>query len=328
MDDFNISILQGSKNEWCCHLVQIITPLIMDGYKSILNEAVALCKKNEEHEKYLMTFQNYISRIPKWNSNIVENECRRITEKSGCPYLEDLITCIHIIQLKMITAMRVGQKQKKIDINIPKLENFIHKIYINTARKLYKNIYLYEFGIPPLQAQKNIREIETLVECAILETVRESIPIEQFLKIYMDESIEEEVNEDVTEEIIDEPLESQVNIKNSNTSNNNESNNMNINTNSLKENTSIKFDDIDYIRDSDNSESEISAPKSIERLDKISDLRYKERQEEEEEDEESSEKIKFSDEPIILDNLDIHNLDELTVNVLPDLMIDDIEVLN
>ena len=103
---------------------------------------------------------------------------------------------------------------------------------------------------------------------------------------------------------------------------------MNINTNSLKENTSIKFDDIDYIRDSDNSESEISAPKSIERLDKISDLRYKERQEEEEEDEESSEKIKFSDEPIILDNLDIHNLDELTVNVLPDLMIDDIEVLN
>ena len=78
MDDFNISILQGSKNEWCCHLVQIITPLIMDGYKSILNEAVALCKKNEEHEKYLMTFQNYISRIPKWNSSIIENECQKI----------------------------------------------------------------------------------------------------------------------------------------------------------------------------------------------------------------------------------------------------------
>ena len=34
--------------------------------------------------------------------------------------LEDLVTCVHIIQLKILTAMRVGQKQKKIDINIPK----------------------------------------------------------------------------------------------------------------------------------------------------------------------------------------------------------------
>jgi len=328
MDDFNISILQGSKNEWCCHLVQIMSPFIMDGYKSILNEAIALCKRNEEHEKYLMTFQNYISRIPKWNSSIIENECKRIIEKSGCTYLEDLITCVHIIQLKMITAKRVGQKQKKIDINIPKLQDFIHKIYINTGRKLYKNIYLYEFGVPPLQAQKNIREIEILIEGAILETVRESIPIEQFLKIYMDESIEEEVIEDVKEEIIDEPLESthpessQDNVEKKTNINSNDSS-----PNSPKENISIKFDDVDYIKENDNSESEIIAPKSIERLEKISNIRHKERQDEEEEDE-VQEKLTISDEPIILDNLDIHNLDEPTINVLPDLIVDDIEVLN
>ena len=27
--------------------------------------------------------------------------------------------------------MRVGQKQKKIDISVPKLDDFIHKTYIN-----------------------------------------------------------------------------------------------------------------------------------------------------------------------------------------------------
>lgn len=74
--------------------------------------------------------------------------------KSGCSYLEDLVTCVHIIQLKVLTAMRVGQKQKKIDINIPKLDDFIHKAYINVARKVYKNVYLFELGIPPLQTQK------------------------------------------------------------------------------------------------------------------------------------------------------------------------------
>ena len=52
-----------------------------------------------------------------------------------CSYLEDLITCVHIIQLKALTCVRVGSKQKKIDINIPSVSEFIHKIYIRTLRE-------------------------------------------------------------------------------------------------------------------------------------------------------------------------------------------------
>ena len=328
MDDFNISILQGSKNEWCCHLVQILTPLIVDGYKSILKEAIDICKKNEEQEKYLMTFQNFISRIPKWNASIVASESNRIIEKSGCVYLEDLITCVHIIQLKMITAMRVGQKQKKIDINIPKLEDFIHKIYVNSARKLYKNIYLYEFNVPPLQAQKNIREIETLIECAILESVRESIPIEQFLKIYMDETLEEDVVEDVKEEIIDEPI---TNIVKNEKNNNDDSKLLAKDGNESDKNISIQFDDVDYVKENDNSVCEISAPKSIERLEEISDKRHQARkldEDDEDQEENPQEKIKIYDEAVSLDALDIHNLDKPTIDVIPDLIVDDIEVLD
>jgi len=143
MDDFNVSALHESKNEWGARLVTLLTPLIIDGYKSILDESLTLCKNNNEMDKYLMTFQNLISRIPKWNQQIVEAERKRICEKSGCNYLEDLVTCVHIIQLKILTAMRVGQKQKKIDISIPKLDDFIHKVYVNVARKIYKNVYLF-----------------------------------------------------------------------------------------------------------------------------------------------------------------------------------------
>ena len=153
MDDFSISSLHESKNEWASRLITILTPLIVDGYRSILDEALKLCRENNETEKYLMTFQNFISRIPKWNQTIIETEKNRICEKSGCSYLEDLVTCVHIIQLKILTAMRVGQKQKKIDINIPKLDDFIHKAYINVARKIYKNVYLFELNISPLQIQ-------------------------------------------------------------------------------------------------------------------------------------------------------------------------------
>ena len=40
MDDFNIGSLHESKNEWCARLITLLTPLIVDGYRSILDEAI------------------------------------------------------------------------------------------------------------------------------------------------------------------------------------------------------------------------------------------------------------------------------------------------
>jgi hypothetical protein len=202
MDDYNIVSLQESTNEWVTRLVNIIRPCVIDGIKAILNEANTICVENNEEEKYLMTFQNFLSRIPKWNEEILEKEVERIHEASACRYLEDLITCVHIIQLKALTCVRVGQKQKAIDIDVPKLSNFIHKVYIQVARKLYGNIYLFEINIPPLQVQKNNREIELITNDCILEAVRESIPVDAILKAYLDETIEENVETVMTESTI------------------------------------------------------------------------------------------------------------------------------
>jgi hypothetical protein len=179
----------------------------MEGFRSIFEEAFKLCKSNKETDKYLMTFQNFLSRVPKWNATIIQNETSRIKDKSTCGYLEDLITCVHIIQLKSMTSMRVGTKQKKIDIKVPELSEFIHRIYINAARKLYSNVYIFEIGIPPLNVQKNNREFEVIVKECICNTIRESIPIEDMLKLYMDESVEDVLEVNEKEEIVhQEPI--------------------------------------------------------------------------------------------------------------------------
>ena len=123
MDDYNINTLIESKNEWCIRLVNMFTPFIISGFKSIFEEALCLCKENDEDSKYLMTFQNLLVNIPKWSQAIVEKEYQRIVETSNCSYIEDLISCVHIIQLKALTACRVGVKQKKIDIQIPSVNN-------------------------------------------------------------------------------------------------------------------------------------------------------------------------------------------------------------
>ena len=152
MDDYSTKSLSESKNEWCIRFMNILTPELIQGLKSIFDEAWKLCAENDEEEKYLMTFQTFLSRVPKWNQTIIQDEVARIIERSGCLYLEDLLTCIHVIHLKILTCVRVGQKQKKVDINIPSLKDYIHKVYINIARKVYINIYLFEKNIPPLFA--------------------------------------------------------------------------------------------------------------------------------------------------------------------------------
>jgi hypothetical protein len=202
MDDFNLSTIIESKNEWCARLTNTLTPCIIEGLRSIFTEAYDVCLENSEETKYLMTFQNFLNNIPKWSAEIVENEKQRIITSSACNYLEDLITCVHITQLKSLTSTRVGLKQKKINIDIPDLHKFIHKTYINVARKVYVNIYLFEKNIKPLQVQKNNRELELLIKECILNTIRESIPIEHILQMYLDETLETDVEVEEKKEVI------------------------------------------------------------------------------------------------------------------------------
>mgnify|MGYP003963525867 FL=1 len=202
MEDFTLATLNDSRNEWCAQLINILTPLIIEGYNSIFEESWSLCEENDETEKYLMTFQNFISRVPKWNATIIDKERTRILERSRCSYIEDLLTCVHVIQLKSLTCIRAGKDQKKININIPKFDDFIHKVYIQAARKLYTNIYLYDKNVLPLQRQKHNREFEQIIQECILNVIRDNMPVEEILRCYLDETNEEDVEETIIDEKI------------------------------------------------------------------------------------------------------------------------------
>jgi hypothetical protein len=307
--------------------VSIFTPLVADGVRSIFSEAWKICIQNDEANKYLMTFQNLLSRVPKWNNEIIEKERVRIVEKSGCDYLEDLITCVHIIQLKILTCIRVGNKQKKIDITIPKLDNFIHKVYISVARKLYSNVYLFEKNIAPLQLQKNNRELEMIVQESIMNVIRESIPTEEIIRAYMDESIEHE--EEVLVETIDTPEEdADADVQ---------KNNITANMVDTVENereplpepeeeapvmtqtiqdinpdekvvTTLSFNDIDSVLDEVNQVNEVDAPKSIEKLEELSTSRAMENSMYGSDDDDDDEKLKIDTKNLQLTDFDV--LDE------------------
>jgi len=396
MDDFNATVLSEAKNEYSSRLVNILTPLIIQGFKSIFQEAWDLCIKNEEDAKYLMTFQNFLTRVPRWNQEIINVETKRILDSSKCQYLEDLLTCVHITQLKILTSIRVSNKQKKIEIDIPKLHDYIHKVYIAAARKLYQNVYLFEENILPLSKQKNMRECEIIVKESILNVIRENMPIEKILRAYIDETVEEEIVEEtdevpITEEEKEKEKEAAEDDSAKSTETTQATETTQESTNSKapspilitknkdmqsedntpspslsppsspeiqkeisnvkievptvdppspKSTTKISFNDKDNVvkfsqKDdpttiSSSKAALISAPKTIERLERISTERHEQRKREEaeeEDDDDGGDSIKIFDGPNIkLDTLDIQNIgSNITLNDKPELT--NIEVL-
>ena len=202
-----------SKNDYIGRLINILTPQIAVGIKSILKSAIELCNNNSEDEKYLMTFQNFLAQIPSWNQITIDKEKERIIEESSCDYLEDLVTCIHLIHFKIATSVNVGNKNiKKIDINIPKFDVFIHQAYCEVARNVWSNIFLFHVDVEPLEYQKNMREVEMIIRESLINTVRNNIPIKDVINTYLEES-EEYLENYVGSETLPEPTkEKELNV--------------------------------------------------------------------------------------------------------------------
>ncbi len=266
MDDNHVPTLQTSQQEWAIRLSRVIHPLLYEGIQAMFQEAVGICKQSEEEDKYLMTFQNILARIPKWNEEIVKKETARIIEKSGCSYLEDLLTCVHIAQLKILSSIRTGKSQKKVEIDIPKLNGFVHKVYIHISRELYANVYLFEKGIAPLVFQQNRSRINEIIKEAILNAIRDSIPVEQLLRAYLDETT------DFMKEV---PKEEP------------------------KVEKELKFSNQDSAITVNNEAMVIEAPKDVDTLEKIAEQRNIQRKAEEAAD--AEDKVKISDEVVIID---------------------------
>ena len=214
-----------------------------------------------------------------------------------------------------------------------------------------------------MQIQKHQRELEIIVQECILNTVRDSIPVEAILQAYMDETVEEHVTEEIKEQEIEDPNKSaeKANEKPQIISETKDSEKSEASkedsgprqlesdpiTAILEQNkleaqlafpeltsdttggsSKLSFNDVDFARDYNNNEHVIEAPKTYDRLEEISVMRNAQRkQAEEEDDEDENVRLQIFDQDVALDNLDVHNIDFPELRLEPDLLLDEVEVL-
>ena len=185
MDESSAPIFTQAKMEYTSQLIYYLTPQLFDGIKSIYDEAITMNRVNKS-QSLLSLFRSYLEKVPSWSNEIIENETDRIIQLSKCDWLDDLLTAVFISHTKILTAIGSSNDNSNIDLVIPKTINFIHKCYINVAREIWKNPYLYDENILGSEYQKNMRTVEDIIKVSIENTIRKLLPVKEILKKHLD----------------------------------------------------------------------------------------------------------------------------------------------
>jgi hypothetical protein len=191
--DTNVAVLVDAKSEYTKQLIQVITPHLLSGLITIYDEAHNVCITNKEEDLTMLTFQELLGEVPVWNSVMVAEESERIINESKCDFLEDLLTAVFVCHTKILTTVRVTNKDRKINLNIPSVDNFVHQVYIEMAREFWKHPYLLNpSDVTKLEYQRNIQLVESKIVDSIETTIRKLLPVKNILKEYLAEDDAEE----------------------------------------------------------------------------------------------------------------------------------------
>lgn len=184
----NIGVYGEAKAEYTRQLCSFLVPALEGYFLDLLNE---IKTTEKDSKRFLWVFQDSLKQFPDWNIDKVQRETEKIQQATRCDYLEEILTAVFIAHTKVLSAIRLTSKQKKLQITIPKIEHFLHRTMSECARLLWSNAYLFADTGPAIERQKNLRQVEQLLHEAVLQSIRGMVPVKSILKEYLSDDTEE-----------------------------------------------------------------------------------------------------------------------------------------
>lgn len=182
-----IGVYGEAKAEYTRQLCIYLVPALEAYFLDVLAETK---EKEKDPRRILWMFQDVLRQFPDWNQDKVQRETEKIITATKCDYLEEILTAVFIAHTKVLSAIRLTSKQKKLQITIPKLEHFLHRTMSECARQLWSNAYLFSEQGTPIERQKNLRQVEQLLHEGVLQSIRGMLPVKSILKEYLNDENE------------------------------------------------------------------------------------------------------------------------------------------
>jgi len=198
----NGTLYSEARNEYLKQMSTWIVPPLVEFFRKEYNSLL-----EAEGKKVMSAFQTYCSQVPLWNQDVIDSNIGIILDNCRCDYMEELMTAVFIAYTKMLTAIRVNSRQKKLQITLPKLDHFLHRVFIECARSFWKAPYLFAHDLPPIEKQKNILQAEQICTEALSGAVRSLLPVKSILRDYLDDGDEDKDEKETEKETEDKEEE-------------------------------------------------------------------------------------------------------------------------
>ena len=168
----------AARDMYCKCLQDSMSPFIIFLFREMFG-------KMPKSKRTLRNLQMQLREVKTWNGHQVKEVVDDIVKSQSRTYYEDLLTAILVSNAEILSTISVVKNPSKINLKIPKLENYIHECIINVARALYKNAFLFDENVSSLQRQRHNNEFDLLVRDAIQSSIQQILPIQDIIKQYI-----------------------------------------------------------------------------------------------------------------------------------------------
>tara|TARA_B100001094_G_scaffold326648_1_gene383208 strand:- start:10443 stop:11291 length:849 start_codon:yes stop_codon:yes gene_type:complete len=200
MSKEGLGVIVEAKQEYTKQMKSLLSNRI---YTTFIETYEIVKEENEERLKIIYNFQVKLREIPKWNSTQIEEQVTKLTNE--CEWFGDLLAAIFISNVKILTSVKMNETTQKIKIKMPTNDAFVHKAFSACAETIYNKPHMFMLKAFQKGVHLYKEDVISLLECSIDNTIRDLLPLQNILQMYIGESMrdEEEQPEDGEEEAED-----------------------------------------------------------------------------------------------------------------------------
>jgi hypothetical protein len=204
VQDSSAAIYSEAKSEYTDQLVFNFQPALLRFFLDRFTDVKGLPSVSSKTKSALSEFQESLSQIPDWNLDKVHSETSELLKAIHCDYIEDLITAVFIAHTKILSAIRLHSKpRRKINITVPKPDHFMHRTMSECSRFLWSNVYLFDDTVSSVDRQKNMNDVNKLLERGILQAIRNLLPVKSILRDSLQEDDDDAIQVNTQDEVVE-----------------------------------------------------------------------------------------------------------------------------
>ena len=171
-----MSVLVEARREYIDQLGVCLSEHLIESFDAMYSEAGKMSKG----KKVLVSFQSLLKDVPNFSNSMIKQHTDAIIDR--CSYFSDLLAAVFVASTKIMSSVRLRQDTAKISLKLPTNDIFIHTVFIEAAKNLYADPYVFHDDAPQ---HKRDDELRVRFGIAIERAVKSLIPIKEILETYM-----------------------------------------------------------------------------------------------------------------------------------------------